>query len=447
MSTITQIPPFVNIDGLHDAGAGSAPGADVREQGDEDDARVFAGCTPPALQAGALRSLREAEDDAATALALLRAGMAARAIDPAQTLWLVDIAPADGERAWQVLRTLAMQAPRAPHIRYLACCRDSAHAAALIAHPQLAPLLRQGRLVLEHSGEGLPPQAIRNPLLVLAHDGLSARAQGVYRSLDGVVQQAWRDPRGGIDWRPLRSREGAMRLLAAYRDAPADACFSLAHGAMDLLSRLLRASGGRLLLRASDVGLGDAARSRAHALWTPAQHAFDPHTPLPVNFDALARWHRANRGSAQQLRRSDDGRVLHIALHDAEDGRLRECLPEISALPHPDDHAQLLCALNALAAPTPEQCLALLHALHADPRALHALLPHLPGPDALSPAAAQRWRGALGDCLHALFVAQADGIATAEVVMALARDYGLSACDDNAAIVRTHGDQRLGGWG
>ena len=37
---------------------------------------------------------------------------------------------------------------------------------------------------------------------------------------------------------------------------------------------------------------------------------------LRVNFEALARWHRVRGGVVRQVQRDDEGRVLHVALHD-----------------------------------------------------------------------------------------------------------------------------------
>jgi hypothetical protein len=156
-----------------------------------------------------------------------------------------------------------------------------------------------------------------------------------------------------------------------------------------------------MLLRASDQGAREIAQIRRGVLAHGCDDAFDRNArrALRVNFEALARWHLAHGASVQQTQRDDDGRVLHLALHDVAGGRLRECLPEIIGLPHPDDHVQVLLALEALSAASPMQCLALLQAQAGDPRALRALSKHLLQEAAtIDGAALRQWRDLLAYC-------------------------------------------------
>ena len=335
--------------------------------------RPFAGGARPPWSCGRVRALREAEDDAQTVLAFLSTGLATHSIDPAEVVWVVDLAPAEGERAWRVLRALAGRALRGPPIRYLARCADVEHHARLSTHALLKPFVAGGDLFLDREGQGIPAQTLRNPIVVLAHEGVSSQSQRLYTARSGQLLQAWSDGEGGMDWRPIVQRDGVMRLLSVYRGSLDGASFTLPCGAMETLSGLLRASGGRMLLRASDQGAMASAQIRMGALGLRNGQQRDADEVLRVNFEALARWHRANGANVHQSQRDGDGRVLHIALHDVAGGRLRECLPEILGLPHPDDHAQLLQALQAFPAVSPPQCLAMLHAHGGDPRALMAL--------------------------------------------------------------------------
>jgi hypothetical protein len=212
---------------------------------------------------------------------------------------------------------------------------------------------------------------------------------------------AWSDGNGGMDWRQTTQRDGVMRLLSTYRQSLDGAAFTLPRGAMDTLSALLRASGGRLLLRASDQGARDIAQIRSGLLEYRADQALDQnaHQVLRVNFEALARWHLAHGASVQQTQRDDDGRILHLALHDTPGGRLQECLPEIIGLPHPDDHLQVLLALDALSAATPSQCFSILHAQAWDPRTFRVLSRHLLQSAAvLSRTARMQWLEMLAYC-------------------------------------------------
>lgn len=156
-----------------------------------------------------------------------------------------------------------------------------------------------------------------------------------------------------------------------------------------------------MLLRGSDHGAKDRAQIRMGALDPENRNmrGCDAHGTLRVNFEALARWHRANGASVLQSQRDDDGRVLHIALHDVAGGRLQECLPEVHGLPHPDDHLQLLQALHAFPAVSPSQCLAMLHAHGGDPRALMALSKHvLQNVAVIDGVALDQWRAMLAYC-------------------------------------------------
>jgi hypothetical protein len=190
--------------------------------------------------------------------------------------------------------------------------------------------------------------------------------------------------------------------LSTYRQSLEGVVFTMPRGAMHALSALLRASGGRLLLRASDQGAREIVQIRFGALacgTDPASGKDAALEPLRVNFEALTRWHLAHGASVHQTQRDDDGRVLHLALHDVPGGRLRECLPEIIGLPHPDDHAQMLRAMERLSAASPAQCLSLLHAQEGDPRALRVLSRHLLQADPpVEGAASRQWRDMLAYC-------------------------------------------------
>ena len=329
--------------------------------------------------AGRVRSLGETRDDCASILGFLRTALACGAVDPDRTLWVIDLAPSDGERAWRVLHTLREQVPRGPAIRYLCCCRDPAHRDALAAHPPLRPLLDDGRLRLDVEGEWLRLSAPRNPLVLLAYEAFSTAEQGLYRlggGKSGALEHAVPDGQGGRDWQAVARPDGPLRLLSPYADAEQPVTAGLPLGAMRTLDALLRLGGGRMLVRAVDRGIDDTQTILDGRFLHGSR--IDPSTPraaerLPVNFDALARWHRANGGGAVHSQRSERGRVLHLAVHDRDGGRLHACLSPLTELPHPDDHIALLDAMAGLRGLAPAQCLSLLHATHADPRAVDAL--------------------------------------------------------------------------
>lgn len=424
----------------------------------------FGGAARPAWMAGRVRALREAEDDAQTVLAFQHTGLATHAIDPAEVVWVIDLAPGEGERAWRVLKALSERAPRGAPIRYMACCTGSGHHARLAAHPLLKPLVSNGSLLLEHAfldhsfidsafpdrhGACMPAHIVRNPIVVLAHEGISSLSQGLYAARSGELLEAWSDSRGGLDWRATPPRDGVLRLLSTYRQSIDDAAFTLPRGAMRTLSTLLQSSGGRLLLRASDLGAKDIAQIRRGAL-DPTRtdaSASGPDAALRVNFEALARWHRAQGASVHQSQRDDDGRVLHIALHDIAGGRLQECLPAVLSLPHPDDHVQLLLAMEALSAVSPVQCLSLLHAQGGDPRTLLALSRHLRrAASTLEGAALDQWRDMLAHC-RSRHYPQRDGVGEDDRLPALFADLAadLHARSPELEAVDAHPSRPKGG--
>lgn len=313
---------------------------------------------------GCLGAVREALDDAKATLVFLRAGLRVRAIDPGETLWIIDLAPGDGERAWRVLDALRTRAPRGPSIRYFASCFDPGHRAWLMRHPCLATLVAEGVLYLDADSDGgvLPPHPLRNPPVILAHGGFASRQQSRHVFRRGELMSCANDASGVDSWRPADRADGLLRLAQAYRTVLDGMPFSLPTGAMRLIATLADHSGGRLLLRGSDPGVCDIDR---------LMHADT--MPQVVNFDAMARWHRAHGASVHQSFRGDSGRVLHLALHAQASPGLRDCLPDLLALPHPDDHVDVLQALEEIPSLSAAQYRALLRATGNDPRAREAL--------------------------------------------------------------------------
>lgn len=306
---------------------------------------------PMSGRPGCLRASREAIDDAHAVAMFLRAGLRSRVVDPAQTLWVVDLAPGDGERAWRVLRELAGIAPRGPAIRYLAACEQAADAACLLGHPRLAPLIADGALCIDRDGRGMPLHPIRNPLVVLAHDAFTSRSRTMYvcRSAEWMV---WDETTAA--WSRARHHAGFPHLLPPVRSMPDSAVLRVPTATLSLMSMLLNASAGRMLVRGS-VACIDA-------------------DAMAVDLDILARWHRANGACVHQSRRGGRGRILHIALHEGMDGTLRACLPELMSLPHPDEHADFLRTLEAVTALPSADWPPLLYASGSDPRALRIAL-------------------------------------------------------------------------
>lgn len=315
---------------------------------------------PDPVDAGRLCSQAEAEDDARAILVFLRNGLATRDIDPAQPVWIIDLAPGDGERAWLVLRYLVEHVSRAPMLRYLACCASQAQREALADLAVLHAEAQAGRLVIAGEDEGFRRYDLCNPVVVLAHGAFASREQAIYACHYGELLEGTRQPDGQMGWAPLQERDGLCSLLAAYCRAINSAPLSLPVGGMRSMQALLAATGGRLLMRASDPGAMDLVQIRQGMLGTDA-------APRRVNFEALARWHRSQGATVHQSQHNDQGRVLQLAVHDKRGGQLRAALPDMLELPHPDVRAAALSVMQGTEA-GPTHYAAWIEQVHADPR-------------------------------------------------------------------------------
>ncbi|HEX5126192.1 MAG TPA: GNAT family N-acetyltransferase [Rhodocyclaceae bacterium] len=318
---------------------------------------------------GTLRSVREARDDALAIQTFMRCGLSGGDIDLDETLWIVDLAPGDGERAWHILQQLAVGMPPDLALRYLACCGSPAQYDYLANHPCLREAIRRGNLVLDCTGQYIPFEYSRNPLVVLAHEGISQFAQPFYAVHYGeLFERAEAD--GKPEWRPLGKAASLENMLETYRRALNSAAFTLPIGAIEVLDRLLAVSDGRMMLRASGAGAMNMVQIRMGAL--NGNDARDLYANSHTNFEALARWHRAHGGEVRQSQHDDAGWVLHVALHDRPTGRLRACLDGVAALPHPDEYVALIPSFHDMDI-SPARCLAMLRAHDGDPRTLAAL--------------------------------------------------------------------------
>jgi RimJ/RimL family protein N-acetyltransferase len=312
------------------------------------------------VTAGEVWSVAEAQDDARAVLHFLRHGLATRDIDPARPVWIVDLAPGNGERAWLVLRYLAERAPRAPMLRYLACCASGVQREMLSTIEVLCTEVRSGRLVIADEKEGFCRHDMRNPAMVLAHGACAAREQALFACHYGKLLAGARQSDGQIGWAPLQARDDLSSLLSAYCRAINSAPLNLPVGFIRCVQTLLAATGGRMLLRASDPGVMNLVQIRGGMLAAEAVTA-------QVNFEVLARWHRALGATVHQAQYDDGGRVLHVAVHDRTGGRLRACLADVLELAHPDVRAAAVSAMQGMA-PNPMTYAAWIEQVQADPR-------------------------------------------------------------------------------
>lgn len=374
-------------------------------------------------------------------------------IDATKPLYLVDLAPDQGQLTWRVLQALRATLARLEfdwQICMLACCNTKAAAEALLAHPYLAEYVQHRWLdaavfdvnfaahASTHAGSGvqLLEQGIcvlhsDNPMVILglgyfqrlpseliaAHYGkllygtLACQPQAESPSQINLSYQ----------WLPAESlTETDASCLAAltgvtdyYLTHFHNVAASLPVAALGILQRLQRIAGGRYLLLAADAGVCDEQAIRLGAL-TPPEHwdteNAQNNAPLPVNFHALSIIQQQAGAWIWQRQIDDEGIVLHAAWRN-DGGQLDErCFEHISArldAAHPS-HALAMRALLASAAVDNDtktntakplaaaSILALLRQSQYDPALLKlALGGLLRQPPALRDCALREWHKAL----------------------------------------------------
>lgn len=328
-------------------------------------------------------------------------------IDLSQPLYVLDLAPGEGQLAACVLPPLAAQLrSHGMHdwpVRYLACStqldqhepllRALAADAALQPHAQAGLLhaaqwpARTGQPLLIGSAR-LPLFGARNPVVVLVAGGWStrpARLHAVHRGalLRGRVRAEPATPGGGelqlsYEWAaPPPADEPSTAeavLLARYCAGVPSAALLLSEQALAQIDAVADFSAGRYLLLCADAGVTSERQIRSNALAPPA-HMAPGQLLMPVNFHALG-WHQRMNGAQVAERQCQEGGwVLHLACRDDLAGIDEPAwahLAEGVLQAHPDDRA--LAAASPPEAGNATEVDWRLRASCADPWALDALL-------------------------------------------------------------------------
>lgn len=350
-------------------------------------------------------------------------GIESGAIDAGKTLYLADLAPAEGQLAWRLLKALRTGLERrrlALNICLVACCRSQDDADALLGHPCLGTFAAQGwldaapfnagsdsALTLRHRKISL--LAADNPIVFLALDHFSTLPSELMAVHYGELLQcavAVHQAEGAAhldlayEWMPQHPAHAdaatpqAACVLDHYRAHFHSAALLLPEQAMETLQRLQRMAGGRYLLLAADAGVCDEQAIRLGAM-TPPKQWHPGETQVPVNYHALSLAQRRDGALACNLQLEDGGIVMHAAWRAGTQAPDGDCMRQIAAAleaAHPT-HQQALRQLGGL---NEKALLALLHQSQDDPAMLAAAMDALSGaPPTLADCSHRAWHQAM----------------------------------------------------
>jgi RimJ/RimL family protein N-acetyltransferase len=363
-------------------------------------------------------------------------------IDAAKPLYLVDLAPDQGQLAWRLLgalRTKLASRQLDCQVCLLACCATAEAADALLAHPYLSDYARHGWLdaaVFDANANTNGSLHLRQQRISLLHidNPLVILGLGYFQSLPSELIAAHYgkllhgtqalQPQAdaptvidlGYQWLPAEADATAATVMAGvtaevtnhYVTHFHNAAILLPAAAAGILQRLQRMAGGRYLLLAADPGVCDAQAIRLGALMPPTQwDTENTHNNawLPVNYHALGLIQHQAGAWVWQRQIDDGGIVLHAAWRD-DGGRLDEhCFDTITAHldgAHPSHAAavrQLIADANNTDGPaslSAASVLALLRQSQYDPALLKlALGGLLRQPPDLNDRARREWHNAL----------------------------------------------------
>ncbi|XHS77605.1 GNAT family N-acetyltransferase [Burkholderiaceae bacterium UC74_6] len=268
-------------------------------------------------------------------------------LDLRQPLYVVDLAPAEGQLAAALLPALVGEL-RAHGmqdwpVRYLACSPTRAAQTALdeilAQHAGLAAHLASGLLdtahwpartgqPLVHGRQRQPLFGARNPVAALALGGWSCQPSRLYAVHHGSLREGrvriasaeadGSQPPLSYHWPQLEASACATAealLLAHYLGCVPSAALLLSECALAEVDAVANFSAGRYLLLGADAGVAEERQIRGQALAPPEQ--VEPgRLLLPVNFHALAQHQRMAGAVVEQRQCEDGGWVLHLACRD-----------------------------------------------------------------------------------------------------------------------------------
>lgn len=377
-------------------------------------------------------------------------GQAAGKVNAEAPLYLFDLAPGDGQSAWQLLRALQRRTADGEGLRfcYVACGNDADALDALAAHPCFADDVGAGRFdsaclhpagkTLSLRAQGMALPHTENPVVLVSMGGFGVMPSDLYGVNQGhiiegqVAQRAMPAEPDAMeldyDWRTLdeaalrQSPHGAVlrHCLARFTGAP----LLLPTAAIEAIDAFAGLSGGRYLLLSADHGCHTEQQVRLHMLAPPATWPLHGRS-VPVNYHALS-VHQQQQGArtwARQLR--DGGVVMHASCSESGEPSEEVFAAIVAPLQHahPDDAASLATTAAAVAEHE-DRLLALLRLSDYDPQVMHAGMPALLAQaPALDTTSRGEWQSALAQVWSRLFPSEAQAGQTFDIAM-LAAELG-----------------------
>jgi RimJ/RimL family protein N-acetyltransferase len=382
----------------------------------------------------ACASPKLADAGAAAIVCYWQSCLANGGMDPDQPVYLLDLAPRDGQTAWLLMNALASRLSAQGLLLplcYLACYEDAASAAHHAGHPYFSDWIEAGKLDFAHWNAAhdalhLQHQKIVlhhtvNPLAILALGYFQRQPSELFCMHNGSLMQgsaaaeaaspidAAADQANDADdaneaavifqlkyqWQAVEPTLPVLAepLLAHYRYHCNGSALQLPLAACATLDRLNRFAHGRTLLLAADHGASNAQQIRLGACNPPASWCAGDLAP-PVNFHALSLHQQQHGAWIWQQQLDEDGIVLHAAWRDdAQPVRQQDfrALCDRLAEAHPDDIGRLAAARH-----DPADTLTLLRLSHDDPQLLkHHIIALLDAPLAFSASVRREWQAAL----------------------------------------------------
>ena len=329
------------------------------------------------------------------------AARASGALDPAQPLMILDLAPGQGRLAVQVLRRLQQRLTLLGCadwcVRYCALAASREARDMLRGHPALQAFFTLGWFsVISH----WPAGQRQNPVVVVSLGNLGTHISQLYavhygRIFSGSVA-ARSSGQDGVEldyrWQEAVVPASLHEWLEHYAGRLNTAPLLIAPETLQQMDAIAALAGGRYLLLAVDLGAVSEQQLREHAMCPPTLWRAGANR-LPVNFELIGLYQRRHGAQTRNLILADGGWVVHAALSnwpleiDALMSRLTGAHP---------DHLALQRSGANLNLTDPASVLAALRAANYDPCLLQAALHSLiETPPVLDASQARDWRLAL----------------------------------------------------
>ena len=343
-------------------------------------------------------------------------------IDNDVPLAIIDLAPADGQFAWQLINALRERLTtlplQLPYFQYHACADNEQEQAALRAHPYLHDIAQEGILLTPLRNQLLAERGNAlhaNPVVVIAHHVLGrlkheliathyGEVFGVHALVTPGTAPNTTDLPLEYQWPALPLTElspASAAIVELYRASLNSAVVSLPCGALDLLDTVRNMAGEQFLMISADCAIFDQREIGLGAFSPPTLIHF-PAAVMPTNYHAVSAHLRAHGDNVWLEKMPDSELSICVALHDGDslelDDEQADALADLVAplaAAHDDEALRFAKLLRHAALPLSD-CLALLQRAHYDPRILTEIFPLLQSADwQLATIEREQWQHAL----------------------------------------------------